>query len=129
MTIPRKLKIAFIILGVLSVIAGWQYVSFLFKYGYSRGSRTGVIRKVSVKGPPYCKYLEGEMALQGGTVGQSQDIFTFSVDNDRDGNPVVQALHQSEREGKRVTLDYRQDRSKDIWWRCNPNEYFVIKVE
>ncbi len=117
------------ILAVFALVGAWQYVSFLFKYGYSRGSRTGIVRKVSVKGPPYCKYFEGEMSLQGATLAQNQDIFNFSVDNDSPSNPIVEALNKAQREGTRVTLDYRYDKAKEMWWRCNPSEYFVTKVE
>ena len=70
MTIPRKAKVGLGLLAPLLLVAGWQYVSYLFKYAYSRGTRTGVVRKISVKGPPYCKYLEGEMTLQGAQVGE-----------------------------------------------------------
>jgi hypothetical protein len=140
MTIPRKVKIGLVILGVLALVGLWQWASFAFKVGYSRGSRTGVVRKVSVKGPPYCKYLEGELSLQGGVPGVAQEIFRFTVDDYSDSSPVVQALKNAERDGKRITLDYRQD--KNIWWRCNDggkpmnaegdmadSHYYVVKVE
>src|SRR6185436_2594524 len=117
MTIPRKVKIGLVILGVFGLIALWQWASYAFKKGYSKGSRTGIIRKVSIKGPPYCKYLEGEMALQGGVVGVAQEIFLFTVDDHSDSNPIVQSLKKAERDGARVTLEYRQD--KEMWWRCN----------
>jgi hypothetical protein len=138
MTIPRKLKVALVLIGLVGLAGLWQYLSYAFKAGYSKGSRTGIIRKVSVKGPPYCKYLEGELALQGGIPGVAQDIFTFTVDDHSDGNPLVQQLKQAERDGKRVTLDYRQD--KHIWWRCNmggmagekseypDSHYYVVRV-
>jgi hypothetical protein len=141
MKIPRKLKIAGVFLGLLALVALWQWASYEFKIAYSKGSRTGVVRKVSVKGPPYCKYLEGEMALQGGVPGMAQEIFLFTVDDHSESNPIVQALKKAEREGARVTLDYRQD--KPIWWRCNDggkpvgeteaqlvnSHYYIVKVE
>jgi hypothetical protein len=132
MRIPRKVKIGLIVVGVLALVAGWQEVSYLLKLGYSKGSRTGVIRKVSVKGRFYCKYLEGELALQGGAPGQMTDTFVFSADDPRDQNPIVQQLHEAERNGTRITLNYRQDgkdESDKIWWRCNPNQYFIVGVE
>ena len=130
MTIPRKAKIILAVLGVLGLVALWQYVSYLFKYGYSRGERTGIVRKVSVKGPPGCKFLEGEMSLQGATVAQNQDIFHFSVDDDSESNPIVVQLKKAEHDGARVTLEYRQDKGGEIWWRfCNKSEYFITKVQ
>jgi hypothetical protein len=127
MTIPRKVKIAAVILGVFGLLFLWQWTSYLFKAGYSKGTRTGLVRKVSVKGPPYCKYLEGEMVLQG-TMIQGEPPFQFSVDDESEKNPIVQKIKQAERDGVRVTLDYRYDKTKDIWWYCNPNEYYITNV-
>jgi hypothetical protein len=138
MKMPRKLMAVLVVLGILGLVALWQWVGYLFRAGYSKGSRTGIVRKVSVKGPPYCKYLEGEMALQGGVPGVAQDIFIFTVDDHSDSNPLVQDLQKAEREGTPVTLDYRQD--KHIWWRCNgggmagikseypDSQYYIVKV-
>jgi hypothetical protein len=125
----RKLIVVGVFLGIIGIVALWQYISFRFKYAYSRGTRTGIVRKVSVKGPPYCKYLEGEMALQGNVVAMNQELWEFSVDDASEKNPVVQDIKKAEREGTRVTMTYRYDKSKEIWWRCNPSEYFVEKVD
>ena len=125
MTIPRKAKVVLGLLAPLLIVAGWQYVSFLFKYAYSRGTRTGVVRKISVKGPPYCKYLEGEMTLQGAQIGE--EPWRFSIDDHSDKNPMVIQLHENERNAVRVTIHYRED--KQLWWRCNPASYFVEKLE
>jgi hypothetical protein len=129
MKIPRKAKIILGVVAVLGLVAAWQYVSYLFKYGYSRGSRTGIVRKVSVKGPPYCKYVEGELALQGATVAQNQDIFTFSVDENDEKSPLIQKLKKAQQDGTRVTVDYRYDKAAQIWWRCNPSEWFITNVQ
>src|SRR5262245_10687556 len=109
MALGRKAKLVLVGLGLVGIIGAWQGISFWWKYGYSRGTRTGVIRKISVKGSPVCKYLAGELALQGAAAGQPVDIFEFSVDDKSDGNPLVQNLHEAERSGARVTLTYRQD--------------------
>ena len=96
--------------------------------GYSNGSRTGVVRKVSIKGPPYCKYFSGELALQGTTPGMQQEIWEFSIDGEDDEkNPTAVALKQAEKTGERVTLAYRQDLHS--LFRCSPSEYFVTTVE
>jgi hypothetical protein len=126
MALGSKSKLILGIIGAIALVAAWQYLSYLFKFGYSRGTRTGIIRKISVKGPPYCKYLSGELALQG-NFGQAAEIWEFSVDNHADSNPLVQALHGAERATKPVTVEYRQDRP--IWWRCNPAEYFITGIE
>lgn len=96
--------------------------------GYSNGSRTGIVRKVSIKGPPYCKYFSGELALQGGQPGQPPEIWEFSIDGaDDTNNPLVVKLNEAERSGERVTLNYRQDLHS--LFRCTPSEYFVTGVD
>lgn len=122
----KKWKIGVLVgVGLLVVLGGWQGVYFLTRSGYSNGTRTGLVRKVSKKGPVYCKYYEGEMAMPTGAL--AGEIFNFSVDDDSDNNPIIADLQKAEREGTRVTLHYRQDRP--LWWRCNPNEYFIQRVE
>ena len=93
--------------------------------GYSTGSRTGVVRKVSIKGSPVCKYMAVEMAVQSS--GVALDTWEFSVDNEDPKNPVVQKLKEAEKTGARVTVDYRQDLNQ--WYRCSPSEYFATDVE
>ncbi len=125
MAIGRKGKIAFVLLILFLIVGAWQGLYYLFRHGYGEGTRTGIIRKIAVKGPPYCKYLSGEMALQGQNV--AAEVFVFSADNRDEGTPLVKALQEAERTGARVTLKYRQDHP--LWWRCNPSEYFVTAVE
>jgi hypothetical protein len=127
MVLGRKSKLVLVGVGLVGLVGAWQGISYWWKYAYSRGTRTGVIRKISIKGSPVCKYLSGELALQGAVPGQPAEIFSFSVDDKSDGNPIVLQLHEAERAGTRVTLSYRQDGT--FWWRCNPAEYYIIKVE
>jgi hypothetical protein len=93
--------------------------------GYSTGSRTGVVRKVSMKGSPVCKYMSVEMAVQSS--GVALDTWEFSVDDESPKNPVVQKLKDAEKSGAKVTVDYRQDLNQ--WYRCSPSEYFATDVE
>jgi hypothetical protein len=127
MKIPRKVKIGLVILGLLGLVAAWQGITFWLATGYSRGTRTGVVRKVSVSGPPYCKNLRGELVLQTSSLVQNDPPFEFTVDDYSDKNQVVQDLKKAERDGVRVTLTYRFDRP--LWWRCNSLQYYVEKVE
>ena len=127
MALGRKATFALAGLGLGAVVSGWQGLNYLFAHGYAVGSRTGVIRKVSVKGPPYCKYLSAEMAIQGSLPGQPSDVWEFSIDNLN--SPMVQTLHEIERQGQKATINYRQDRTTKLWWRCNPMEYFVTSIE
>jgi hypothetical protein len=127
MKLGPRFKITLGILAVVALLAAWQGFRFWWYHGYSTGDRTGVIRKMSVKGSPICKYAEGELALTGAQPGQPADMFTFSVDNHSDNNPIMKQLLEAERSGTRVTLHYRQDLKS--WWRCTPHEYFITSVE
>jgi hypothetical protein len=122
-----KIRIILAALIIAVAIAGWTALSIAWRSGYGRGTVSGVVRKVSVHGPPYCKILTGELVYQASNAGQQQDLFDFSVDNDSESNPIVHDLRQAERDGKRVTLDFRQDRR--VWWRCNPSQYFITAVQ
>ncbi len=113
--------------ALVLLLGGWQGLRFWWNYGYSRGSRTGVIRKMSVKGSPMCKYLMGEMVTIGTNPTQQPEVWEFTVDNKDPANPIVQKLHEAEKSAKPVTLDYRQDLGK--WWACAPTEYYVVGVE
>ena len=129
MALTRKTKLLVVLaaLGALLAFAGYEGVRVWWNRGYSTGSRTGFVRKISVKGPPYCKYMSGEMILQGAQAGAPQEVWEFSIDDDDEKNPTMIALHDAERSGARITLDYRQDRGS--LFRCTPSEYFVTKVE
>ena len=127
MTRSVKLRAALAVFALIAVVAAWQGLTYAWHKGYAHGSATGVVRKVSVHGPPYCKYLTGELVFQGSQAGQPQELFHFSVDDAKDGNPIVQQLKEAERAGNRVTVDYRQDIKP--WWRCNPSENFITGLE
>ncbi len=127
MKLGPKFKIGLAVFAVVGLLAAWQGLRFWWYHGYSTGERTGVVRKLSVKGTPLCKYAEGELALTGTNQGQNVEIWTFSVDDRRDSNPLMQELRKAEKDGTRVTLHYRQDLKS--WWRCTPNEYFITQVE
>lgn len=129
MAMSRKAKV---ILGLLPLVAiaawlGWRGVRYAWYRGYSMGTRSGMVRKISIKGPPYCKYLSGEMVLQGTLPGMPIETWEFSVDDERPEAPLVKAIHEAERKGERITLQYRQDRYS--LFRCTPSEYFVTGIE
>jgi hypothetical protein len=127
MKIGPRVKIGLAVFAVVALLAAWQGLRFWWYHGYSTGERTGVVRKMSVKGSPICRYAEGELALTGSMPGQNVEVFTFSVDNQHESNPIMKQLKESERAGTRVTLHYRQDLKS--WWRCTPHEYFITSVE
>jgi hypothetical protein len=121
------LRIALGVFTLLALFVGVEAMRVWWFHGYSRGTRTGVVRKISFKGPPYCKYMMGEMALQGTLPGQPVEIWEFSVDDEKPTDPLVAQLHAAERSAERVTLQYRQDLHS--LFRCTPSEYFVVGIE
>ncbi len=127
MAIPKKIKRVLILIPIALILlfVGFQALRFWWYRGYATGTRTGVVRKISVKGPPYCKYLSGEMVVQGSQL--APETWEFSVDDYDDHNPIVKQLHEAEKSGARVTLHYRQDLHS--LYRCTPSEYFITKVE
>jgi hypothetical protein len=127
MKLGPRVKVGLAVVAVVGLLAGWQGLRFWWYHGYSSGERTGVVRKFAVRGTPLCKYAEGELALQGSSPTQNVEIWTFSIDDHSDGNPLVKQIREAERAGARVTLHYRQDLKS--WWRCTPHEYFVTQVE
>jgi hypothetical protein len=129
MPMARKTKVLLILslFGLIALYAGYQALKFWWYTGYSKGSRTGIIRKLSLKGPPYCKYISAEMALQGTGPGQPPEIWEFSLDKEDQSSPLYKQLEEAQRAAKPVTLRYRQDLK--MWWRCAPTEYFVTEVE
>jgi len=129
MALSRKSKVRLVLGGfaVLFLFVGVEALRVWWFRGYARGTRTGVVRKMSYKGPPYCKYLLGEMALQGTLPGQPAEIWEFSLDDEKDDNPILKAIHEAEKGGERITLRYRQDLHS--LFRCTPSEYFIVGVE
>jgi hypothetical protein len=103
----------------------------LLDHGHSYGSRTGIVRKLSFrrssKGLPLCRYSAGELVLTGSQPGNVADVWEFTVDDDRTDSPVVKRIHEAEKNGERITLDYRQDLRR--WWSCAETEYYVTGVE
>ncbi len=127
MKIGPRVKIGLGVFLVVGLLAGWQGIRFWWYHGYSSGERTGIVRKLSVKGTPLCKYAEGELALTGAQAGQNVEVWVFSTDNKSDDNHIMKQVREADRNGTRVTLKYRQDLKS--WWRCTPEEYFVTAVE
>jgi hypothetical protein len=117
-----------ILFGVVVVagLSAWQGFRLWWYHGYSKGERTGYLRKVTIKGSPVCKYVEAELALQSSLPGGPSEVWAFSTDETGEKAPIVQKLHTAARSGQKVTIQYRQDLKS--WWRCTPHEYFATDV-
>jgi hypothetical protein len=126
LTRKKKLGLALIPFALILLFVGYEALRVWWYRGYSRGSRTGIILKVTEKGPPYCKYLEAEMKV-GGNATLAPESWHFSVDDDSPTSAVVVALKAAEKKQASVTVEYRQD--LHALFRCSETEYFVTKVE
>jgi hypothetical protein len=123
-----KLKVVLGVMGLLGLVALWQLARYYYYLGWERGTKTGYLRKLTVKGPPYCKYVAGEVVLQrGGENAQGGEVWEFSVDDGREDAPIVKDLREAEKSGKLTTFKFRRD--LNMWWRCTPTEYFIVGLE
>lgn len=128
--VPRTAKgiavTAFLV--VLLGLVGWQGLRLMWNYGFSRGTRTGLVQKISYKGSPLCKYWSVELAPvgAGGLVVAGQPPLELTVDGPSDNNPLIEKLRKAEAKGGRTTVEYRQDKGK--WWACAPTEYYITNV-
>jgi hypothetical protein len=128
MTGKAKLKIALVFLGLIALVALWQVGRYYWYRGYAQGTKSGYLRKLQVKGPPFCKYVMGEVVLQrGGEVAQGGEVWEFSIDTRDEESQIFKDLRDAEKSGKLSTFRFRQD--LNMWWRCAPTEYFVVGVE
>lgn len=120
-TIKKVKKIIWIILFAL--IASLVIYYFVCSITYSKGTRSGILTKVSEKGFVF-KTFEGELNIGGisqgyGTIMPSS-IFKFSVTD-----PLV--YNQLEKsQGKKIVLHYKE-RIKTFFWQGESN-YFIYLV-
>lgn len=122
----KKLLLIGIPLALILLVAGFLSLRWWWYRGYSRGTRTGVVRKLSYKGSPLCKYFSGELVLVGSSAMNPQ-VWEFSVE-DPDG-PIAKKLQAAERHGRRVTLEYRQDLgNKGKLLNCSPSDYYITGI-
>ena len=100
---------------------------------YSKGTRTGMINKVSEKGL-FWKTFEGEMALEwvvSGDTSVGANVWDFSIDRQRrhGENPeqLVRKLSQYLESGTKVKVDYIEQFAT-YPWRSETN-YLIQNVE
>ena len=110
-----------LVLGVLV----WQGLRAWWLHGYSRGDRTGVVRKFSYMGSPQCKFWSGELVMPSTSMARPE-VWYFTISPQGEGDPLIKDIQAAEASGKLTTLKYRQDKGK--WWACAPTEYYVTAV-
>ena len=108
---------------LLILLSGGAYLLWC-NYTYSKGTRSGVLIKVSKKGYVF-KTCEGQLNLGGFEANEASgivgNIWPFSVKDD--------AVHQElqKMEGQKVTLHYKQV-NKAMPWQGD-TDYFITKAE
>lgn len=111
------------------LLLGIGVMLFLYYGSYSKGTRSGVVIKMSKRGMLFKTY-EGQLNLQsfGATDDKGNslnEIFEFSVEGDNDS--LYHVLEDVSLTGERVRLNY-VERYATIPWRGETN-YFVTGVE
>jgi hypothetical protein len=114
----------FLIIFSLALVAACVIYYFICGMTYSKGTRSGILTKVSEKGYIFKTY-EGEMNVggfneAGGTI-MPASIFRFSV---RD-KQVYQQLETAQ--GHKVVVHYRQV-MKNFFWQGD-TDYFIYQVD
>jgi hypothetical protein len=127
MTRKQKVLLALVPFLLVGLWVGWRGLRYWWYRGYSHGVRSGILRKVSIKGPPYCKYVSGELVLAGSQPGV-ETVWEFGLDKVDDDDPLYKELVDLADKGQKVTLQYRQDQAA-FFVRCQPGEYFVTGIE
>src|ERR1700742_4294846 len=85
-----KFKVFLAFFALISLVAAWQGMRYWWFHGYATGTRRGYLRKITLKGPPYCKYIVGELVMQqGGDLAQGGETWEFSVDTRDENAPIV----------------------------------------
>src|SRR6185369_11651727 len=106
MTRKQKVVAALSLPLLLGLFFGYRGLAYLYYRGYSVGVRSGYLRKVATKGPPFCKFVSGELVLQGAAAGQKPEIWNFALESNDPEQPLVKQLDKLAEGGKLVTLKY-----------------------
>ena len=113
--------LATLVLGPLLIFSLWAWIAL--SYNYSSAEVTGYIQKFEEKGW-ICSTWEGELALAN-FPGATQDIFRFSVRDDRVAQEIVELMRTHD---GRIALTY--DQHKAVPTSCfGETEYFVREVQ
>lgn len=129
-----KGKLILTAFGLVSLVVLYQVARGWWLHGYSQGLRHGIIRKISHKGSPLCRYWLGEMEITRTQVNSSQtqtavplppELWEFSIQA-KAGDPLVGQIEEAVRSNSLVSVQYRQDKGR--WWDCTPTEYFVTGI-
>jgi hypothetical protein len=123
MTVATKSKKPILIGVAVLLLMACMYLYFTFSgWTYSEGSRAGVVVKLSHKGN-WTKTWEGELSMGALDQGGVREKWAFSVLE----GPQVEAVQDAMDHGKRVKLEYREQRGLQSW--NGATKYFITGVE
>ena len=92
-----KWKVILAGLGVVVLLLGWQLIRAWWYHGVSTGTRSGIVRKISKKGSPLCRYWVGELVITNANViGALPEIWEFNLDVQSDRDPLIAELQKAE---------------------------------
>lgn len=114
--------VTLLLLGMVS-----QLVRAWWLRGVSAGRKTGVLKKISRKGSPLCRYWLGELLVSNPALfGAPTELWEFTIDAVGDTDPFLRQLQEAESSSRRISIEYRQDKGR--WWACSPNEFHVTSI-
>ena len=115
-----------IVVAVVSVVLFMWLFGLYWGVMYSDGHRSGNIIKISKKGWFY-RTWEGELSLSLNDIDSDGAVvartWNFSVSDDN----IAAAIEKAEKEGRRVTLHYREYRMRGSYY--GDTGYDILGVE
>jgi hypothetical protein len=113
----------FLIITAIVLIAAWFIFYFIAGMTYSKGTRSGILTKVSERGFIFKTY-EGEMNVGGFSQGDGTimpaSIFKFSVPEKK----IYEKLEAAQ--GHKIVVHYKQV-MKNFFWQGD-TDYFIYEV-
>ena len=115
---------------VLVIVLLLCFAIFAFMYfgNYSKGTRAGVVMKISKKGTIF-KTWEGQMNLETFGAIKAENIVseTFEFSIKRGSDELIEEIRAASLSGERINLNYKEKFIK-VFWRGD-TKYFATGVE
>src|SRR5262245_16159855 len=90
-------RVAVAVFLIALLVTAWQLLRAWWLRGFSFGSRSGILRKISYTGSPLCKYWHGELMVSNpAVVAGPAEVWDFSVHAEANGDPIIAQLKQAE---------------------------------
>lgn len=95
---------------------------------YSNGERIGLVTKFSRSGIMY-KSWEGQLHITQTGMNSTMEDFSFSIDNDREDQNVINQIDSAAQHGWKVKLIYHETMGKNWFSNRGSTDHFITAVE